>query len=125
MRPLTTPPADAPPPSPAVLSQGRDAVTIRGALARLPRPLVCACGAVEGAAGASPVAVLVRPLRASAASVEAVCAACALDPRQLVSLGALPPPAPRRRAPVVAERPATVRAAVALTLAPVSRGAEG
>ncbi len=124
MRPLTIPPADAPPPSPAVLSHGRDAATIRGALARLPRPLVCECGAVEGAPGASPVGALVRPLRASAVSVEAVCAACAHDPRQLVSLGALPPSPPaRRRAPVVAERPAPVR--VGLTLASVSRGAEG
>ena len=79
---------DALPPSPVVLSRGRDAVAIRAALVRLPRPLVCACGAVEGAPGRAPVAVVVRPIRDGAASVEAVCAACASDPRQLISLGA-------------------------------------
>jgi hypothetical protein len=122
MRP-PLPPTDALPPSPAVLSRGRDAAAIRAALVRFPRPLVCECGAVEGAPGASPVAVLVRPIRNGAASVEAVCAACAIDPRQLVSLGALPVARPPRRPPVVTARPAP--AAVALTLAPRPREAGG
>lgn len=114
MRPPLPPAADALPPSPAVLSRGRDAAAIRAALVRFPRPLVCTCGAVEGAPGVSPVAVLVRPIRGGAASVEAVCAACAPDPRQLVSLGALPVARPPRRPPVVTARPAPA----ALTLAP-------
>jgi hypothetical protein len=113
------PSLDALPPSPAVLSRGRDAGSIRAALVRFARPLVCECGAVEGAPGASPVAVLVRPIRNGAASVEAVCTRCAPDPRQLVSLGALPPSRPARpgRRPAVATaRPAAE--AVTLTLAP-------
>jgi hypothetical protein len=116
--PPSSPPLDALPPSPAVLSRGRDAASIRAALVRFARPLVCECGAVEGAPGASPVAVLVRPIRNGAASVEAVCAACAPDARQLVSLGALPPSRPARgarRPPVATVRPAAE--AVTLTLA--------
>jgi hypothetical protein len=96
MLPAMTDPADAPSPSPspAVLAFARDAASLRAALSRLPRPLVCACGAVEGAPGAAPVGAVVRPLRGAAASVEAVCAACAPEPSALVSLGA--PPRPRR-----------------------------
>lgn len=103
---LPTPPPSAPlgapalPPSPAVLAWGRDPASLRAAIARLSRPLVCACGCVEGAPGAAPVGAVVRPLRAAAASVEAVCARCAPDPRQLVSLGALPSTPRGRRAPV-------------------------
>lgn len=98
-------PADTLPPSPVVLSHGLDAPSLRAALARLPRPLVCACGAVEGLPGAAPLGARVRPLRGGAAAVEAVCAACAPDARQLVSLGALPRPSRARRAPVRALPP--------------------
>jgi len=100
MLPAMLPADTLPPASPVVLSRGRDAASLRAALSRLPRPLVCACGAVEGLPGAAPLGALVRPLRGDAAAVEAVCAACAPDARQLVSLGALPRPSRARRAPV-------------------------
>lgn len=93
-------PADSLPASPVVLSRGRDAASLRAAIARLPRPLVCACGAVEGLPGGAPLGAVVRPLRGDAAAVEAVCARCAPDARQLVSLGALPAAPRARRAPV-------------------------
>ena len=99
-----------------MLSLGRDAGSLRVALARFARPLVCECGAVEGAPGEGLVGALVRPLRDAAASVEAVCTRCAPDPRQLVSLGAIPPARPTRRPATATARPAT--AAAALTLAP-------
>ena len=102
-----------------MLSRGLDAASFRAALARFPRPLVCECGAVEGEGGVAPVGTLARTLRGGAVVIEAVCAACAPDPRQLISLGALPPSRPARpgRRPAVATaRPAAE--AVTLTLAP-------